>query len=263
MRSRNQGSDEAATASSRPNQATALFSSGFRRTGPPGSPPAGRSHSDAGGRRRRRPAFVAVHSEGFHRVNAGDTGRTAVSPLSSRPPWDAPASRPRPPGGRPARTRSRRGCGTPSAPVSGPGSPPRRRPSGARQRCPGCKAPRRSAAAAAVPPGPVPPGHSRGDTLLIPPAASHVSSFLLRWLHCTTAPYKGKPLLPGDSAPLRHKELGGAAQKVSNDSWKLFTVSCCKSCPFMLLYRKRDLKLHESVVNRSAHFFPAGRGGLL
>ena len=95
---------------------------------------------------------------------------------------------------------------------------------------PGVKRLAAAAAAAAVPPGPVPPGHSRGDTLLIPPAASHVSSFLLRWLHCTTAPVqKGSHCCRETLHPLRHKELGGAAQKVSNDSWKLFTVSCCKS----------------------------------
>ena len=29
----------------------------------------------------------------------------------------------------------------------------------------------------------------------------------------------------------------------------------------MLLYRKRDLKLHESVVNRSAHFFSGRERG--
>lgn len=39
-------------------------------------------------------------------------------------------------------------------------------------------------------------------------------------------------------------------QKESNNLWNLFTVCCCKRCPFMIIYRKRDLKLHESVVNR-------------
>ena len=37
-------------------------------------------------------------------------------------------------------------------------------------------------------------------------------------------------------------------KKVSNDSWNKFTVSRCKGCPFMVIYRKRDLKLHESVA---------------
>ena len=55
----------------------------------------------------------------------------------------------------------------------------------------------------------------------------------------------------------------GEAQKPSNDSWKLFTVSCCKSCPFMLIYRKRDLKLHESVANRGAAACPPVEKGAL
>ena len=48
------------------------------------------------------------------------------------------------------------------------------------------------------------------------------------------------------------RRCGTGAQKLSNDSCHIFTVSCCKRCPFMLIYRKRDLKLHESVANRSA-----------
>ena len=47
---------------------------------------------------------------------------------------------------------------------------------------------------------------------------------------------------------MKQKEFRQVTKKESNDSWNLFTVLCCKTCPFMLIYRKRDLKLHESVV---------------
>jgi len=40
----------------------------------------------------------------------------------------------------------------------------------------------------------------------------------------------------------------GKWQKTSNDYWKQFTDSDCKSCPFMIIYRKRDLKLQKSVA---------------
>ena len=37
-------------------------------------------------------------------------------------------------------------------------------------------------------------------------------------------------------------------KNLSNELWEIFTIFCCKRCPFMIVYIQRDLKLHKTVA---------------
>ncbi|MEG1592985.1 MAG: hypothetical protein RR350_01160, partial [Oscillibacter sp.] len=77
-----------------------------------------------------------------------------------------------------------------------------------------------------------------------------------------SSPWRDRPRQPeqrsgclgeGIAQTLVSHAFDRVTKKQSNSLWNLFTIFPCKTCPFMLIYRKRELKLHEFVVT--------GRGG--